>query len=138
MRHGVQVSWRYFIPNITLHVIVSLGIACITWYCISLKIPNLQRSVISEMCNKIYLYLNFYPSVLDSDHNGYLDFKVICHLAMLPHKSELYRPLVTITGSKQKLYGNQDTDCHLNLNLPQEFQQAIDLVGARLPDDRLR
>ena len=33
-------------------------------------------------------------SVLDSDHNGYLDFK--------------------------------------------EFQQAIDLVGARLPDDRLR
>ena len=33
-------------------------------------------------------------SVLDADHNGYLDFK--------------------------------------------EFQQAIDLVGARLPDDRLR
>ena len=35
-----------------------------------------------------------YNSVLDGDHNGYLDFK--------------------------------------------EFQQAIDLVGARLPDDRLR
>ena len=65
-----------------------------------------------KMCNKIYFpSVNFYPSVLDSDHNGYLDFKVICHLAMLPHKSELYRPLVTITGSKQKLYGNQDTDC---------------------------
>ena len=44
-----------------------------------------------KMCNKIYFpSVNFYPSVLDSDHNGYLDFKVICNLAMLPHKSELY------------------------------------------------
>jgi len=40
-----------------------------------------------QMCDMVF-------SVLDSDHNGYLDFK--------------------------------------------EFQQAIDLVGARLPDDRLR
>ena len=69
MRHGVQV-------NITLYCIISTKMLLLT-----IDIHPFNKTIQPpKTCNKT-ICINFYPSVLDSDHNGYLDFKVICDLA---------------------------------------------------------